>query len=272
MTQILTKREAFKDDQYILATQVKQCFYPEDMANTTILRKKVNHEVAQLPNIIDLDKDDDIIDDEDALPQDLADSDDEDLVNVDDDDGVKVVYSSEKKILIWHPAASAKVVQYQQGFPQGNALGYEPRDRDLRCGEHQGATSPRQYPGQLGCTDTFGMIQNLAPSRPLKIAKNGPRARSYAGSDPGHLLAFEIKWSEDVEAFKALAPTPRRGIAGTGHEWIRTPDASIHTVDPGADCRKRKRPSPEFGGASGSGGCGDDEPGGDEDDDEDDDS
>ncbi|GJV65719.1 hypothetical protein Tco_1476547 [Tanacetum coccineum] len=40
------------------------------------------------PDIIDVDEDDDIIDDEDALPHDLTDSDDEDLVNVDDDDGV----------------------------------------------------------------------------------------------------------------------------------------------------------------------------------------
>ncbi|GKA45335.1 hypothetical protein Tco_0738131 [Tanacetum coccineum] len=40
------------------------------------------------PDIIEVDEDDDIIDDEDVLPQDLADSDDEDLVNVDDDDGV----------------------------------------------------------------------------------------------------------------------------------------------------------------------------------------
>ncbi|GJZ73479.1 hypothetical protein Tco_0637625 [Tanacetum coccineum] len=39
----------------------------------------------------------DIIDDEDALPHDLADSDDEDLVNVEDDDGVEVVYSSEEE-------------------------------------------------------------------------------------------------------------------------------------------------------------------------------
>nr|GEZ86401.1 hypothetical protein [Tanacetum cinerariifolium] len=41
------------------------------------------------PNIIDFDEDDDIIDDENDLPHDLADSDDEDLVNVDvdDDDG-----------------------------------------------------------------------------------------------------------------------------------------------------------------------------------------
>nr|GEU29601.1 hypothetical protein [Tanacetum cinerariifolium] len=40
------------------------------------------------PNIIDVDADDDIIDDEDVLPHDLADSDDEDVVNVDDDDGM----------------------------------------------------------------------------------------------------------------------------------------------------------------------------------------
>ncbi|GKF59876.1 hypothetical protein Tco_0176662 [Tanacetum coccineum] len=56
-------------------------------------------EVDAPPDIIDLNEDDDIIDDEDALPHDLADSDDEDLVNVndDDDDYVAVVYSSEEE-------------------------------------------------------------------------------------------------------------------------------------------------------------------------------
>ncbi|GKA44213.1 hypothetical protein Tco_0736937, partial [Tanacetum coccineum] len=49
------------------------------------------------PDIIDVDEDGDIIDDEDALPHDLADSDDEDLINVDDDDDVAVVYSSEEE-------------------------------------------------------------------------------------------------------------------------------------------------------------------------------
>ncbi|GJZ34483.1 retrotransposon protein, putative, ty3-gypsy subclass [Tanacetum coccineum] len=141
MTQILTKGKAFKDDQYILATQVKQCFYLEDMARRQPHWKVVEHvnhkkfldggvivveedpdvihfdnssdlplstslndldnatlhidgqstEVDAPPDIIDLDEDDDIIDDEDALPHDLADSDDEDLVNVDDDDGVDVM-------------------------------------------------------------------------------------------------------------------------------------------------------------------------------------
>nr|GEX07521.1 hypothetical protein [Tanacetum cinerariifolium] len=138
------KGEAFKDDQYILATQVKQCFYLEDMARRQPHWKVVEHvnhkkfsdegvivveedpdvihfdnssdlplstslndldnatlhidgqliEVDAPPNIINLDEDDDIIDDEDALPHDLADSDDEDLVNVDDDDGVDMLYGA----------------------------------------------------------------------------------------------------------------------------------------------------------------------------------
>nr|GFA69236.1 hypothetical protein [Tanacetum cinerariifolium] len=50
------------------------------------------------PDIIDVvDKDDDIIDEEDPIPHDLADSDDEDLVNLDIDDGVNVVYSNEEE-------------------------------------------------------------------------------------------------------------------------------------------------------------------------------
>ncbi|GJU91765.1 hypothetical protein Tco_1304188 [Tanacetum coccineum] len=55
--------------------------------------------VEEDPDVIHLDNSSDlplstneyIIDDEDALPYDLADSDDEDLVNVDDDDGVNVM-------------------------------------------------------------------------------------------------------------------------------------------------------------------------------------
>ncbi|GJU68256.1 F-box domain containing protein [Tanacetum coccineum] len=133
--------ESFKDDQYILATQVKQVFYLEDMArrppNWKVI-EDVNHkkfsnggvimveddydvihfdnssdltlstslndldfatlhidgqsiDVDAPPDIIVVDEDDDIIDDEDALPHELADSDDEDLVNVDDDDDVSVM-------------------------------------------------------------------------------------------------------------------------------------------------------------------------------------
>nr|GFA49628.1 hypothetical protein [Tanacetum cinerariifolium] len=86
MTQIDCRVEAFKNDQYILVTQVKQDFYLED-----------NDKPHWKPDIIDVpNEDDDITDDEDALPHDLVDSDDEDLINV-DDDGVDKVYSSEEE-------------------------------------------------------------------------------------------------------------------------------------------------------------------------------
>ncbi|GJS07098.1 hypothetical protein Tco_0363894 [Tanacetum coccineum] len=52
-----------------------------------------------------------------------------------------------------HTATSPKVVQYQQGFPQGNVLGYKPRDPDLRCGDDHGGTSQEHYPGRLGFPD-----------------------------------------------------------------------------------------------------------------------
>ncbi|GJX23328.1 hypothetical protein Tco_0227773 [Tanacetum coccineum] len=68
-----------------------------DLDNATLHINGQSTEVDAPPYIIDLDEDDDIIDDEDTLPHDLADSDDEDLVNVDDDDDVDVVYSSEEE-------------------------------------------------------------------------------------------------------------------------------------------------------------------------------
>ncbi|GJZ48592.1 F-box domain containing protein [Tanacetum coccineum] len=57
-----------------------------DLNNATLHIDGQSTEVDAPPDIIDVvDEDDDIIDDEDALPHDLADSDDEDLINVDDD-------------------------------------------------------------------------------------------------------------------------------------------------------------------------------------------
>ncbi|GKC88580.1 hypothetical protein Tco_1149229 [Tanacetum coccineum] len=148
MTQIIGSGEWWKNDQYILATQVKQVFYLEDPAKPNVkVVEHVNHKkffnrgvivVENEPDIIHLDnssdlppstsgndldnvtfyidlhidgestevdappdiidvpgEDDDISDDEDPLPYDLADSDVEDLIN--DDDGVEKVYSSEEE-------------------------------------------------------------------------------------------------------------------------------------------------------------------------------
>nr|GEX42691.1 hypothetical protein [Tanacetum cinerariifolium] len=113
MTQIWAKGKSFKDDQHILATQVKQVFYLEDMARRPPNWKVVEHvnhkkflnggvivveddpDVIHFDNssdlalstniIIDVDEDDDIIDDEGAIPYDLVYSDDEDLANMSSD-------------------------------------------------------------------------------------------------------------------------------------------------------------------------------------------
>nr|GFB57132.1 hypothetical protein [Tanacetum cinerariifolium] len=68
-----------------------------DLDNATLHIDGQLTKVDVPPDIIDVvDEDDDITDDEDARPHDLADSDNEDLINV-DDDGVDKVYSSEEE-------------------------------------------------------------------------------------------------------------------------------------------------------------------------------
>nr|GEV69225.1 hypothetical protein [Tanacetum cinerariifolium] len=166
VTQILANGESFKNDQYILATQVKQCFYHEDMARRPLGWKVVEHvnhkknsnggvivvednpdiihvdnssdlalttsvndlkimalhidgqslDVYALPDIIDVDKDDDIVDDEDVIPHDLANSDDEDLINVDDDDGVGV--TAVTMVVMIAPSTSVSRRLPRQGHPK----------------------------------------------------------------------------------------------------------------------------------------------------------
>nr|GEW67574.1 reverse transcriptase domain-containing protein [Tanacetum cinerariifolium] len=63
-TQILTKDEAFKDDQYILVTQVKQCFYFKDMARRQPywkVVKHVNHKKFSDEGVIVVEEDHDVI-------------------------------------------------------------------------------------------------------------------------------------------------------------------------------------------------------------------
>nr|GEU95212.1 hypothetical protein [Tanacetum cinerariifolium] len=97
MTQILTKEEDPDVIHFDNSSDLPLSTSLNDLDNATLHIDGQSTEVDAPPDIIDLDEDDDIIDDEDALPYDLTDSDDEDLVNVDDDDGVDVVYSSEKE-------------------------------------------------------------------------------------------------------------------------------------------------------------------------------
>ncbi|GKA27670.1 hypothetical protein Tco_0713838 [Tanacetum coccineum] len=117
--QILASHESFKDDRYILTTQVKQDVIVvegdrdvihDNNSSNLIISASVNDldlstlningqstKVDAPPYIIDVDDDDDFIDDEDDVPHDLADSDDEVLANADDDQAATVVYSSDEE-------------------------------------------------------------------------------------------------------------------------------------------------------------------------------
>ncbi|GJT58387.1 zinc finger, PHD-type containing protein [Tanacetum coccineum] len=79
------------DNSFVLALSTSL----DDLDFATLNIDGQSMDVDAPTDIIDVDKDDDLIDDEDALPYDLANSDDEDLTNDDDDD--VVVYSSEEE-------------------------------------------------------------------------------------------------------------------------------------------------------------------------------
>ncbi|GKB66497.1 hypothetical protein Tco_0927909 [Tanacetum coccineum] len=150
-----------------------------------------------------------------------------------------------------------------------------------------GSDVPRTLPRQIGMPSfPFGMIPGTKP-KPLKIAKTEQRARSYVGSDPGLLLAFEIRCSSTRE-YPSLIDTfflthTVGGVFGRDEdralydEMLRLQRLGSNT-ETGVPYTEEEimaimldqfESSPEFGGPSGGGGCGDDEPGGDEDGDED---
>ncbi|GJS93890.1 hypothetical protein Tco_0800858 [Tanacetum coccineum] len=92
-----------------------------------------------------------------------------------------------------------KLVQYQQGFSQGGRMGYNPEIRTYACGTIRHGTSRARLPRQIGMPRLpFGMIPGTKPE-PLKIAKTEQRARSFAGRDPIHLLAFEMRCVYDTD-------------------------------------------------------------------------
>ncbi|GJT71155.1 transmembrane protein 45B-like protein [Tanacetum coccineum] len=96
------------------------------------------------PDIIDVDEDDDIIDDEDVLPYDLADSDDEDLVNVNDDDDIAVTQFDLKPHMEserW-PKIYTGIQQYLQKIYNGNKSA-------LKAQHWMESSATREYPSLI---------------------------------------------------------------------------------------------------------------------------
>nr|GEW58163.1 hypothetical protein [Tanacetum cinerariifolium] len=369
-----TKRSIFYELEYCL----------NDLDNATLHIDGQSTEVDAPPDIIDLDEDDDIIDDEDAFPHDLTDSDDEDLVNVDDDDGVDMLADLArghggdgggddfppthhiptgcegcfanrgkgtrksnlggrksgrlhtrqeiqnlglKKITddkglsrsggdavvlpflakaldryqCRHPAAPAKVIQYQQGFPQGSTLCYKPEDRDVRRGEHQERSPSRSKlpkPGKELGRMPVEIPVTCSPSR----SDAGIRGQRHVGSvsemessvTPEYPLLIHtffvthtvngvFRRDEDRVIYALSSNTPSRKGKQRGHLPDvgrvlpgRATDVLIPPLRPRLNARTTPAMSkaqkeeqyvstPDFGNASESGECGDDEMASDED-------
>ncbi|GJV60011.1 hypothetical protein Tco_1466111 [Tanacetum coccineum] len=150
---------------------------------------------------------------------------------------------------------------------------------------------PRTLPQHIGMPNLpFGMIPEIKPE-PLKIAKTGQRARSYAGRDPGHLLAFEIRCSstqeypslidtfflthtvgavfvrdEDRALYDEMLRLQRLGSnTETGVPYTEEDIMAIvkmmmrlfRSDNKFSQMLDQFESSPEFGGPSGGGGCGD---------------
>ncbi|GKA90097.1 hypothetical protein Tco_0811909 [Tanacetum coccineum] len=124
------------------------------------------------PDIIDVDEDDDIIDEEDALPYDLANSDDEDLINVVDDDDV---------------AMSANVARGHGGEGGGNDC--PPSHQIGGDCQGKGTRKPNLGDRKAGWLNTHKETQNLSLRRITDL--HGPQQIRFEWSDRGTLMPLD---------------------------------------------------------------------------------
>ncbi|GJU53232.1 hypothetical protein Tco_1226946 [Tanacetum coccineum] len=119
-------------------------------------------------SIIDVDEDDDIIDDEDAFPHDLADSDDEDLVNVDDD-------------------VDVMLADVARGYYRDGGGDVPPPPHQLGGGcRGKGTRKPNLGGRKAGRLNTRKETRNLELRKITN--KFGPRAIRFEWSDKGTLM------------------------------------------------------------------------------------
>nr|GEX02080.1 hypothetical protein [Tanacetum cinerariifolium] len=332
MTQILTKGEAFKDDQYILAIQVKQCFNLEDMARRQPhwkVVKHVNHkkfldggvivveedlEVIYFDNSSDLplftslnDLDNATLHIDDALPHDLANSNNEDLLNVDDDDGVDqmlheatvvtvavmivplhTIYPPAARVASLTDAKAPKNTIWVEGKPAGCIPARRPETSGSSFGRclytyllgkrsrnQAGAAQNRQNRAKNTVVCRQGS-QSLARLRDQMMESSATRKYPSAihtffvthtvNGALGSNTSSGVPYTEEEINALARKGKQRGHFPGVGR--VLPGRATDVLSPPPPQCTHNSadyESSPEFGNASGSGGCGDDEMAGDED-------
>ncbi|GJT65160.1 hypothetical protein Tco_1016640 [Tanacetum coccineum] len=191
------------------------------------------------------DEDDDIIDDEDALPHDLADSDDEDLVNVDD-------------------MSSADVCTVPtEGAVAGDNVPHHTQRPCLTSGRTWNPPAGQRSTKASTCTCKNPTIPTRLLSRHALKADTTARVTMWRRSGwarPGRLQRGKPQTLRST--FHSLSPSGEHTLL-TGYS-LRMRIAAYISDSKYSDMFKEF----ESGGASGSGGCGDDEEGGDDEDDD----
>ncbi|GKB44253.1 reverse transcriptase domain-containing protein [Tanacetum coccineum] len=118
-----------------------------------IKRFVIRNNITQIwaHDITDVDEDDDLIDDEDTLPHDLADSDDKDFTNDDDDDDVAIISADEVTMVT---VVMIVPLHIRQGYPKTQQWRQEiqqtryPRaNQEPRVNEDNGSIGPAADPG-----------------------------------------------------------------------------------------------------------------------------
>ncbi|GJY45062.1 reverse transcriptase domain, reverse transcriptase zinc-binding domain protein [Tanacetum coccineum] len=252
------------------------------------------------PDIIDVvDEDDDIIDEEDPIPHDLADSDDEDLVNLDIDDGVNVMSADVARGHGGDGGGDDRPPPYQTQFdlrphmesdrwPQIYA-GIQQHLQKIYNGKKAALKERYWVPEEDRTYD----LERLRRGRPLYIFEVNWDAQLAFWNDPKNLArAAQNKQNRAKSKVAPNTPTvcPPRGAtmaivarASSGGDSSRCwtgfcQDRARSYIlphsksdDKFSQMLNQFESQPEYGGGSESGGCGDDEPGDDEDGGEDED-
>ncbi|GJY64944.1 hypothetical protein Tco_0466404 [Tanacetum coccineum] len=251
-------------------------------------RNMVTHiDVDAPPDIIDVvDEDDDIIDEEDPIPHDLADSDDEDLVNLDIDDGVNVMSADVARGHDGEGGGDDRPPPYQVRAPESPIWGWQEAGRP-------------QYRQEIPETWVKGITDKSGPSR---IGLRPVDLRPHSGIRPlatnlcGHpatlqidlqkmarrLLSKERYWVTDEDGtYDLMETSATREYPSLIHTFFMSltlvrilmdrGHSSSMSDDKFSQMLNQFESQPEYGGGSGSGGCGDDELGDDEDGGEDED-
>nr|GEX62280.1 hypothetical protein [Tanacetum cinerariifolium] len=239
------------------------------------------------PDIIDVvDEDDDIIDEEDPIPLDLADFVDEDLVNLDINDGVNVVYSSEEEYCSlvtqfdlrphiesdrW-PQIYAGIQQHLQKIYNGKKVTLKERywvpEEDgtydlerIRRGRlshisEMETSTTREYPSLIHTFFLTHIVGGIFLNPEDKALYDEVLRLQGLGSN----TLTGVPYTED-EIMEIVRGGKQRGhIPGVGRVLLGQ-----------GKMLSQLELKPEYDGGSESGGCGDDEPGDDEDGGEDED-